>query len=116
FGTQPSNAVAGASISPDITVRIEDANGNLVSSTASVTLAIGNNAGSGTLSGTASVNAVAGVATFSGLSINKVGTAYTLAASSSGLTGATSSAFNITVGSASKLTFGTQPSNAVAGA
>ncbi|MHA8065034.1 hypothetical protein, partial [Aquirufa aurantiipilula] len=47
FGTQPSNAVAGASISPDITVRIEDANGNLVSSTASVTLAIGNNAGSG---------------------------------------------------------------------
>ncbi|MHA8065028.1 hypothetical protein, partial [Aquirufa aurantiipilula] len=59
FGTQTSNAVAGASISPNITVRIEDANGNLVSSTASVTLAIGNNAGSGTLSGTASVNAVA---------------------------------------------------------
>ncbi|MHA8100172.1 beta strand repeat-containing protein, partial [Aquirufa aurantiipilula] len=91
FSTQPANAEAGASISPAITVRIEDANGNLTASTASVTLAIANNAGSGTLSGTASVNAVAGVATFSGLSINKVGTGYTLAASSSGLTGATSS-------------------------
>ncbi|MHA8100192.1 hypothetical protein VR479_12945, partial [Aquirufa aurantiipilula] len=80
FGTQPSNAVAGASISPDITVRIEDANGNLVSSTASIMLAIANNAGSGTLTGTTTVSAVAGVATFSGLSINKSGSGYTLAA------------------------------------
>jgi hypothetical protein len=33
---------------------------------------------SGTLSGTAQVNAAAGVAAFSTLSINKVGTGYTL--------------------------------------
>jgi hypothetical protein len=39
---------------------------------------------------------VNGVATFSNLSIDRVGTGYTLAASSTGLTGATSSGFNIT--------------------
>jgi len=41
---------------------------------------------------------VNGVATFSNLSINKAGTGYTLSATSSGLTGATSNAFNITGG------------------
>ena len=39
-----------------------------------------------------------GVATFSTLSINNAGNGYTLAASASGLTGATSNAFNITSG------------------
>jgi len=100
FGVQPSNTVAGASITPAITVRIEDANGNLVTgdSTTGVTLAIANNAGpGGVLSGTAVQTAVGGVATFSGLSINLTGTGYTLGATSSPvLTPATSSAFNIT--------------------
>ncbi|MFD1808004.1 hypothetical protein ACFSHQ_07035 [Gemmobacter lanyuensis] len=45
-----------------------------------MTLAIGTNAGSGTLSGTKTVNAVNGVATFSGLSIDKAATGYTLTA------------------------------------
>src|SRR5205823_639741 len=44
-----------------------------------------------------------GTATFSNLSIDKVGTGYTLQATSSGLTSATSSAFNITVGSATQV-------------
>ena len=44
---------------------------------------------------------VSGVATFSGLSINKTGTGYTLSATSGSLAGATSSAFNVTPGSAS---------------
>jgi len=47
------------------------------------------------------VDAVTGVATFSGMSIDKAGTGYTLSAASSGLTGATSSAFNITPASVS---------------
>ena len=38
------------------------------------------------------------MATFSNLSIDKVGTGYTLTASRAGLTGATSAAFNITPG------------------
>jgi uncharacterized repeat protein (TIGR01451 family) len=96
FSVQPSNALAGASISPAVKVQIVDVGNNLVSSTANVTLAIGTNPGGGTLSGTTTVAAVGGTATFSNLSINNVGAGYTLAASSSGLAGATSNAFNIT--------------------
>jgi hypothetical protein len=76
-----------------------------------VTLAIGTNPGGGTLSGITTVTAVNGVATFSGLSINRTGPGYTLTASSSGLTGATSAAFNITPGTATRLAFIVQPGN-----
>jgi hypothetical protein len=97
FGIQPSIAAAGTSIAPAVTVIVEDANGNTVTtSTAAVTIAIGNNPGSGTLGGTTTVNAVGGVATFSNLSISNLGTGYTLTASSPGLTGATSRTFNVT--------------------
>ncbi len=95
FGTQPSSTMAGAVIAPAVTVLIEDANGNVVSSTASVTVAIGNNPGNGQLGGTKTVNAVAGTATFSTLTIDKGGVGYTLTAASSGLTGATSNPFTI---------------------
>ena len=116
FTVQPGNVAAGGSITPAITVSIEDAAGNVVpTATNQVTIAIGTNPSSGTLSGTASVNGVAGVATFSNLSINKTGTGYTLTASASGLTGGTSSAFNVTAGAAAKLAFAVQPSNATAG-
>ena len=115
FSQQPTNTVAGALVTPAVTVRIEDAKGNLTASTASVTVAIGTNPGGGTLSGTKTVPAIAGVATFSDLSINKVGTGYTLTAAGTALTGDTSAVFNITVGAANKLTFSTQPTSAVAG-
>src|SRR2546430_4463180 len=62
------------------------------------------------------VAAVAGVATFPGLSINKVGTGYTLTASATGATGTTSAAFTITPGAATQLVFTVQPSNTAAGA
>src|SRR3989441_161654 len=116
FGTQPSNTAAGTSISPAVTVQVQDAGGNLVTtSTASITVAIGTNPGSGTLSGTTTVSAVSGVATFSALSIDKTGTGYTLTATSTGVTSATSSTFNITPGTANKLAFSQQPSNTTAG-
>jgi hypothetical protein len=116
FVQQPTNTEAGSSITPAVTVNVEDASGNVVTnSTASVALAIGTNSGGGTLSGTTTVNAVNGVATFSGLSINKTGNGYTLAANSTGLTAATSNTFNITSGTATQLVFGQQPTNAVAG-
>ena len=98
FVQQPTNAGLSASITPSVTVQIQDADGNLTASTASVTLAIGSNPGGGTLSGTVTVAAVAGTATFSNLSIDKAGTGYTLGATSSTNTGvmiATSSAFNV---------------------
>jgi hypothetical protein len=104
FTRQPSNVAAGAAISPAVEVTIEDGSGNVVSSaTDAVTIAIGNNPGGGTLSGTVTVAAVAGVATFSDLSINKSGNGYTLAATSGSLTGATSAGFNVHAGPASQI-------------
>ena len=47
---------------------------------AAAALASRTNPGSGTLSGTLSATASSGIATFSGLSINKAGTGYTLGA------------------------------------
>jgi hypothetical protein len=97
FVQQPTNTNAGATITPAVTVEIRDQFGaRMTGATNSVSLAIGTNPSGGTLSGGASVAAVNGVATFSGLSIDNAGTGYTLTASSTGLTGATSSSFNIT--------------------
>jgi outer membrane protein assembly factor BamB len=100
----PSNTAAGATVSPAVTVAVEDANGNVETSdnATQVSLAIGTNPASGTLSGGSAVTVASGVATFSGLSIDKAGTGYTLTASSTPTnTGATSAAFNITSGAAS---------------
>lgn len=120
FSTQPSNVATGASISPAVQVSIEDANGNLVNTaTSAVTIAISNNAGpGGVLSGTLTANAVAGVATFSNLSINKAGTGYTLQATDGALTAAISNSFNVTatVGPPAKLVFSGPPSNVAVGA
>ncbi|HET7250881.1 MAG TPA: hypothetical protein VFI79_13610 [Gemmatimonadales bacterium] len=115
FTAQPVSAGAGASLGT-ITVAALDAQGNTVSSyTSNVTIAIGANPGDGALSGTATVAAVAGVATFSGLSIDKSGAGYTLSAASAALTGATSTSFTISAGAATALAFTVQPSNATAG-
>ncbi|MGB6393713.1 MAG: PKD domain-containing protein [Candidatus Acidiferrales bacterium] len=117
FTTQPTNVGAGAAITPAVQVTIEDGSGNTVTSaTNSVTIAIGNNPAGGTLAGALTVNAVNGVATFSNLNINHAGTGYTLAATAAGLAAATSSAFNVTAGTATKLVFTVQPSNVGAGA
>src|SRR6202000_1999822 len=93
-------------------VSIEDSLGNVVNSTASVTLSIasqpvGNTA---TLSCTANPKAaVAGVATFGGCNIVGPEGTYTLTATSSGLTSTTSNNLTITVGPATQLVFTTQP-------
>ena len=101
FKMQPTGAVAGEGIAPAVEVRIEDAGGDLVtSSTAAVTLAIRANPGAGTLAGTLTVDAVGGIATFSDLSIGKAGTGYMLRATSTDLTGAVSAAFDIVAGAA----------------
>jgi uncharacterized repeat protein (TIGR03806 family) len=93
---QPTTVNASATITPAVQIAVRDAAGNTVtSSSATVTLALGANPGGATLSGTTSVAAVNGVATFSNLSLNNAGTGYTLVASSTGLTSATSSTFNV---------------------
>src|SRR5207244_2551535 len=117
FTVQPSNTVAGAAISPAVQVTALDPAGNPVPSfTGGGTLAIGDNPGGSTLSGTTTVAAVGGVATFVDLSLNKTATGYTLTASASGFAPVTSTGFDITPGTANQLAFTVQPSNTVAGA
>src|SRR5262249_25379129 len=117
FTVQPSDAVAGVANAPGVQVTVQDAFSNTVTtSSANITVAIGTNPGGGTLSGITTVMAVAGVSTFSTLSIDKVGTNYTLTATSAGLTGTTSAGFDISPAAATKLAFTTQPTNATAGA
>ena len=103
FQTGPQNsAAAGASIGP-VTVAILDFNGLVVATdNRPVTISLTQPNGA-TLSGTTTVNAVNGVATFSGLSVNQVGT-YTLTVTADGLLPAESAAFNITSGAASTIT------------
>src|SRR5439155_13237473 len=74
----------------------DDAGNTDASFTGPVTIALGTNPSGGTLSGTKTVTTASGVAAFSNLSIDKAGTGYTLQATASGLTGATSAAFSIT--------------------
>src|SRR5207249_9378456 len=72
FSVQPSNTGAGAAITPATQATALDGQGNTATGfTGNVTVALGANPGSGTLSGTTTVAPVAGVATFPGLSINK---------------------------------------------
>ena len=99
FGTPPTNTNRNAPIAPSVTVRVEDAAGNLnTTSTRNVSVALGSNPG-GTLSGTTTVAAVGGIATFSNLRIDTAGNGYTLVASSAlptpALTAATSAPFNV---------------------
>jgi hypothetical protein len=115
FLQQPSSASAGTAISPAVTVVVEDTFGNTVTSdTSTVTLTLSHGTfASGATSVTAS--AVNGIATFSNLIINAVGS-YTLTASDGSLTGAASGSFTINPAAAAKLVFSQQPSNASAGA
>jgi hypothetical protein len=116
FSQQPTNTVAGATISPAVTVRIQDAFNNQLTgdTTDSVVMAIGVNPGSGTLAGTLMEPVTGGIATFSDLSIDKPGTGYTLIATSTGLTGATSVAFDIAT-RPTHLAFAVHPTGTVAG-
>ncbi|RXH55863.1 beta strand repeat-containing protein [Granulicella sibirica] len=97
FSTQPGTTAINTSIAPAVQVAVEDANGNVVTSfTGAVSVALITNPGSSTLSGTLSVNAVGGIATFSDLAINNVANGYVIQAISGRLTPAVSNAFNIT--------------------
>ena len=82
FLVQPSSTVAAAIITPAIQVEILDSNNNRVTdATTSITLVISRNTSS-TMSGTTSVAAIDGIATFSDLSIDTVAIGYLLAATS----------------------------------
>src|SRR5256885_16021595 len=99
FTTQPQNVALGSAIAPPVVVTAWDAFDNVASGFAGdVLMALGHDAslfGTGTLSGTKTVAAVSGVATFGDLSVDPLGIGYTLLASVTGLTGAESSGFTV---------------------
>lgn len=98
FTQQPAGADANSVWSVQPIVTVQDAGGNTVtSSSASITLSIGTNPASGVLTcATNPLAATSGVATFVGCTISKSGVGYTVVASASGLTSATSTAFTMT--------------------
>jgi hypothetical protein len=96
YTTQPVGGPATAPLATQPVLQAQDASGNLgINFVGPVALAFGTNPGAATLGGTTTVNAVAGVATFTNVSVSKAGTGDTLIASSTGLTSATSNAFTV---------------------
>lgn len=99
FVVQPTDATAGTPIAPAIQVAVQDAFGNTITSfTDPVTLFFTVNPTSATLTGTATVNAVAGIATFPTVGVSTAGTGYRLGASVPGLSTTPSVPFNVTAG------------------
>jgi uncharacterized protein YjdB len=106
----PANALGGTPWTPALTVRVEDSFGNLVdTATTAVTAALSGGTAGASLRGTATVNAQAGVATFPGLAIDRVGSGYTIPLAASDLAGVSSSAITVGVGPAAALRFMVQP-------
>ncbi len=102
FTTQPSDAAANSAITPPVQVSALDSSGNTITSFAGVvTIALGNDASllhNARLSGSTAAAATGGVATFADLSIDQVGSGYTLTATSgTGATVVESVAFNVTL-------------------
>ena len=93
--TNPTGAVSGAAFTTQPVVRITDSlNNTNTSSTVNVVASIAS--GTGTLSGTTTVAAVSGVATFTNLKINSVAGSFTLTFTPTSLTAVTSSSFTVT--------------------
>ncbi len=113
---QPTSTTAGQTLST-IAVTIQDSVGQKVSSaTHFVTLTITSGPAGAELSGTSTVAASNGVASFTTLSIRKAGNGYRLTAAASGLTSAVTNAFNVSPDVAAQLAFTTQPATIQAGA
>jgi hypothetical protein len=80
-----------------LVVTAEEAYGNIATTiTGAVTVTLANNPGKSTLGGKVSVTAVNVVATFSGLTLNKAGSSYTLKVISGTLASATTGFLNVT--------------------
>ncbi|MGH7537556.1 MAG: hypothetical protein ACREMF_02895, partial [Gemmatimonadales bacterium] len=103
FSVQPSDATAGARITPAVVVTAVDQGGNPVGFTGTVTVSFAANPAGGILSGTATVAAVAGVATFSDLYVAKQGSGYALRATAGALVPDTSVTFSIATGAAARI-------------
>jgi CSLREA domain-containing protein len=112
FTAQPSNAIAGANISPAVQVAVLDQFGAVkTDATDAVTISLAANPSGDTLGGTLTRNAVGGIATFDDLNLNRSHTGYTLRAAAGSMTAATSSSFNIAPAEPAQLVFAIQPTS-----
>ncbi len=114
FVQQPLNSPAGVATMNSVQAAVLDIQGNVViTSSANISLSIFNNVSGANLTGTTTVQAVNGVATFNGLGIDRIGT-YKLIANSAPLTVAYSNNFQIVSGAPAKLAL-SGPSSFVSG-
>ncbi len=90
----PANVAVGAGFG--LTVAAEDQYGNVVTAfNGSVTVTLASNSAGGTLGGTLALAASHGVAAFSGLTISTAGIDYTLEATGTGLSAATTGSIDV---------------------
>jgi hypothetical protein len=116
FSAQPVNAAVGATIDPAVEVQVQDAAGNVITSAdRQVTITLGNNPSGAALSGQTTVSAEDGVARFTNLRLSLPGTGYTLRALASGLSDATSTAFDVVNGASRTRITDISPSTTVVG-
>lgn len=112
--TQPNGAAAGTPLTVQPVIEVRDAAGNVVTTaTSAITATIAS--GGGTVTGTTTVNAVGGVATFSSLILDGTIGDRTLTFSAPGLTAVTSATFGLQAGAPTQLVVRTQPNGAVVG-
>jgi len=96
FFTQPSTTVAGVEIAPAVQVAVVDSLGAIDTTfDGGITLSLVSSTVGAALSGTTTVFATSGVATFSDLSVSPAGAGYALLASVAGLAAVTSGSFDI---------------------
>ena len=108
----PGNVNAGTSFG--LTVLAEDRFGNWTPGwNGNVAVALASNPAGGTLGGTLSVLAGGGVASFSGLSINRAGAGYTLQVNGGGLMSVTTTAMTVNPGAAVTFVITAQPPGSV---
>ncbi len=109
---QPGSVIAGDDFG--LTVTAENSSGNADTSfDGTVTVALSNNPGGSALGGTLTATAHDGVANFSDLTLNKVGTDYTLVVSASNASGATTDGIDVTPAAATQLIVTSQPPGSV---
>ncbi len=110
----PSSVTAGSPFT--ILVSAEDNNGNVDTTfSAGETISLVSNPGGSTLGGVLTQTAVDGVATFTGLTLDKFGQGYQLQVSTSAFPPVQTQPFDVTAGAATELAFSVQPSDTTAG-
>ena len=108
----PATVIAGGSFG--LTVSAEDPFGNVdLTFGGDVAVATATNLGGDSLGGTLTVAVNQGVATFSGLTIDRAGTGLTLQVSATGLTSVLTSPFSVTGAPATQLVVTAQPPSSV---